>query len=102
MGADPCSQHLFYAHYIRSPDVCQGSGFLLPGTEGAAGKIKMELCWLGKDGLVTAVVYKTSKNTVQMDRFLKFASHPTMYILKIAQNHAKRPKERLQSQKIPV
>ena len=55
-----------------------------------------------KDGLVSAVVYKTSKNTVQMDRFLKFASHPTMYILKIAQNHAKRPKERLQSQKIPV
>ena len=65
-------------------------------------KIKMELCWLRKDGLVSAVVYKNSKNTVQMDRFLKFASHPTMYILKIAKNHAKRPKERLQSQKIPV
>ena len=40
MGADPCSQHLFYAHYSRSPDFCQGSGFLLPGTEGAAGNRK--------------------------------------------------------------
>ena len=30
MGADPCSQHLFYAHYSRSPDVCQGGGFFCP------------------------------------------------------------------------
>ena len=29
MGADHCSQHLFYAYYIRSSDKCQGSGFCL-------------------------------------------------------------------------